>query len=246
LLSAVSLASCSLDERTLVPIDSNCTGSDCGGSSGGNSGARGGSSGASPGRGGSGGASAGEGGQIDVGPTVDCVDLDQNTIPDCSETVVANAGFDRDTKGWSPEANGAISWDSLDARGSTLSGTLLVENRSTGMAQDGGLVYSGATQCVPIEPNHAYDLYAQMYSRGPVITGYASVIGRVFASADCSGSPLRVETSPIQGTINLWITLQATIPAMTGAQSLMVELSVGRLSSKPGPVSLTFDNVLLR
>jgi hypothetical protein len=187
-----------------------------------------------------------EGGDSNVGPSLDCVDLDQNTVPDCSETVAKNSGFDRDVKGWSPEANGAIEWNALDARGSTGSGTMRVENRATIVADNGGLVFSGATQCVSIEATRAYDLFVQMYSRGPTITAYASIVGRVFGSEDCSGAPLRVETSPIQGTIDLWLTLQATVPAVTGAKSLLVELSVGKLSETPGPVSLVFDNVLVR
>ena len=184
--------------------------------------------------------------QEQVGPTMDCPDLDQNTVLDCTETVVTNPGFDADIKGWSPEASGAISWESLDARGSNNSGSLRVENRGTASGPDTGLIYTGATQCVKVQPDHAYVIFAQMYARGPLVNAYGSVIGRVFASTDCSGTPLHVETSAIQGTVSSWLTLQATVPAVASAGSMLVELSVGKPTSVTGSAVINFDNVLVR
>lgn len=192
------------------------------------------------------GGDAGQPDQMQVGPTMDCPDLDQNTVLDCSETLVTNPGFDADIKGWSPEASGAISWESLDSRGSNTSGSIRVENRGTASGPDNGLIYTGANQCVKIVPDHAYVIYAQMYARGSTVDSYGSVVGRVFSSADCSGTPLHVETSAIQGTVNLWLTLQATVPAVTSAGSLLVELSVGKPTTVTGNTVLNFDNVLVR
>jgi len=195
----------------------------------------------------SGAVAAGNAGQVEVGPTMSCPDLDQNTVLDCTETLVTNPGFDADVKGWSPEASGAISWDSLDARGSNSSGSIRVENRGTASGPDTGLIYTGATQCVKVQPDHAYVIFAQMYSRGPGPTPiYGSVVGRVFASTDCSGTPLHIETSAIQGTFDSWLTLQATVPAVTSAGSMLVELSVGKPTSVTGSAALNFDNVLVR
>jgi hypothetical protein len=178
---------------------------------------------------------------------MDCPDLDQNTVLDCTETLVTNPGFDADVKGWSPEASGAISWESLDARGSDASGSIRVENRGTASGPDTGLIYTGATQCVKVQPDHAYVIFAQMYSRGPgPMPTYGSVVGRVFASTDCSGTPLHIETSAIQGTFDSWLTLQATVPAVTSAGSMLVELSVGKTTSVTGSAVINFDNVLVR
>src|SRR5450631_3671925 len=127
---------------------------------------------------GAGAVAAGNAGQVEVGPTNDCPDLDQNTVLDCTETLVTNPSFDADIKGWSPEASGAISWESLDARGSDASGSIRVENRGTASGPDTGLIYTGATQCVKVQPDHAYVIFAQMYARGPVVNAYGSVIGR--------------------------------------------------------------------
>ncbi len=261
---AIALFGCALDERPLNAVDSLCTASgDC--SSQGGGGLSGAAGRSAAGRGGVGGiagaaaqggahaggsdtthaGSAGDGaGGILVGPNVTCPDLNQNAVADCLESLAQNPSFDKDVKGWAPEANGAIYWDALDGQGSNKSGTMRVENRAP--TPSDGIVYSGATECVPIEANHAYDIYVQMYSRGPIITGYGSVLGRIFASPDCSGSALLVKTSELQATVDQWLTLLATVPATTGAQSLLVELSVGKLSTSSGNVNLVFDNVLVR
>ena len=185
-------------------------------------------------------------GQVQVGPTMDCPDLDRNTVLDCTETLVTNAGFALDVKGWSPEANGAISWESLDALGGNTSGSIRIEDRGTATGPDSGLIYTGVTQCVKIKSNQAYVIFAQMYARGSMVNAYGSVVGRSFASADCSGTPLQVQTSAIEGTVNLWITLQTTVPALMSAGSLLVELSVGKPMTVTGNAALNFDNVLVR
>jgi hypothetical protein len=271
-----AVVACALDNRLLSSTDSPCQdasqcadpgGGDIGGddtgastagastagrsaaggraSSGGSS-ARGGANAMTAGANASSGAT-GEAGQEQVGPMSNCPDLDQNTVLDCTETLVTNPGFDVDIKGWSPEANAAISWEALDQRGSNTSGSIRVENRGTASGPDNGLIYAGATQCVKAQPDHAYIIFAQMYSRGPgPMPIYGSVVGRVFASTDCSGTPLDIETSPIQGTFDSWLTLQATVPAVTSAGSLLVELSVGKSASVTGSAVLNFDNVLVR
>jgi hypothetical protein len=187
-----------------------------------------------------------EAGEEQVGPMTNCPDLDQNTVLDCTETLVTNPGFDVDIKGWSPEASGAVSWEALDQRGSNTSGSIRVENRGTASGSDNGLIYTGATQCVKVEPGRAYVIFAQMYARGPTVDAYGSVVGRVFASTDCSGTPLHIETSAIEGTVDKWLTLQATVPAVTSAGSMLVELSVGKKTTVTGNAVLNFDNVLVR
>jgi hypothetical protein len=256
-----AVIACALDNRALNGVDSPCVetnqcmdGAGAGGraNSAGSAGRAGSGAlgGASSGAGGTnataGGPAAGDAGQQQVGPANKCPDLDKNTVLDCTETLVSNPGFDADIKGWTAEASSAVSFESLDAWGSNTSGSVRVENRGAATGPDTGLVYSGLNQCVKIHSDHAYVIFAQMYARGSTVNAYASVVGRVFASTDCTGTPLHVETSPIQGTVNVWLTLQATVPAVTSAGSLMVELSVGKPTSVSGPSVLNFDNVLVR
>ena len=177
---------------------------------------------------------------------MNCPDLDKNTVPDCTETLAANPGFDGNIKGWSPETSGDITYETLDAWGSNTSGSIRVENRGTASGPDTGLIYTGANQCVKVQEDRAYVIFAQMYARGPNITAYGSVVGRVFSSKDCSGTPVHVETSTIEGTVNSWISLRASVPAVTSAGSMLVELSVGKPTSVTGVAVLNFDNVLVR
>jgi hypothetical protein len=258
-----AVIACTLDNRVLNGTDSPClemnecvevAGSSAAGkaaagsSSNAGGSARGGASSTTGGSGSVAGLASdgGEAGEVQVGPTPDCPDLDQNTVLDCTETLVDNAGFASNIKGWAPEASGAITWESLDAWGSNTSGSIRIENRGTANGPDNGLIYTGATQCVKVQEDHTYVIFAQMYARGPTVTSYGSVVGRVFASKDCSGTPLHVETSAIEGTVNLWITLRATVPAVTSAGSMLVELSVGKPTSVTGAAALNFDNVLVR
>lgn len=253
-------ASCSVDDRTLSPACGGDTSLDdaCGqGGTVSQGGARatGGKSASATGgiddsRGGEGGTgAASSAGDSSIGGNTTCPDLDQNTVPDCTETLAENPTFDRDAKGWQAEANTAVSWDAYDAQTTETSGSLVVENRATSGAPGMGMAYAGAKQCVPITPKSTYVVYAQMYSGSSTVSGYGSVIGRLFESTDCTGSPVSdsVKVSPTIGTINLWMTLQTDeLAAPAGANSLLVELQVGKLANNTERVSLRFDNVLVR
>jgi len=257
------MIACALDNRVLNGTDSPCLETNqCTETAGSNAaGKAAGGSASSAGRGSQGGAhthtagasssvagssEGGAAGDQDVGPPMNCPDLDKNTVPDCMETIATNPGFDGNIKGWSAETSGVVNYETLDAWGNSSSGSVRVENRGMASGPDTGLVYTGASQCVKAQEGRAYVILAQMYARGPTITAYGSVVGRVFASKDCSGTPLQVETSTIEGTVNSWITLRANVPAVTSAGSLLVELSVGKPTSVTGSAALNFDNVLVR
>jgi hypothetical protein len=72
------------------------------------------------------------------------------------------------------------------------------------------------------------------------------VVGRTFESRDCSGTPRSIQSSSIQATVDLWITVHASMEADDKVRSLLVELSVGKPSSVEDDASLVFDNVLVR
>jgi hypothetical protein len=260
-VSTFGFGACSVDDRTLAALcaeaGSGSSGScGLGGSLSGQGGARatGGKSAASSGGarepgGGDGGTGASSAGDSTIGENTTCPDLDQNTVPDCTETLAANPTFDRNSNGWQAEANTAVSWDAYDAQATEGSGSLVVENRATSGAPGMGMAYGGAKQCVPITAKSTYVVYAQMYSGTSTVSGYGSLIGRLFESADCSGSPIAdsVKVSPTIGTVNLWMTLQTdALAAPAGAKSLLVELQVGKLANNTDRVSLRFDNVLVR
>lgn len=251
---AFVLYACTLDQRTLKPplscegdgcIDFDVAGEGGGGGTGG---------GAARGAGGHGGEieftagysseDGGEAGSL-TGPDASCPDLDQNTILDCDETLAKNPTFDRDVNGWTPEADGAIAWNEFDWKASLDSGSITVKNRAKG-ASSGDAPHTAAKQCIRIADNRTYDVYAQMYLRGPTQTAYGAVSGRVFAADDCTGAALDIQSSLNLNTVDQWLTLKTTLPAAAGVHSLLVELMVTKAPSTPGEVSVQFDNVLVR
>lgn len=262
-LSAVS--ACSVDDRVLsvqalgCAEDASCAGSSVGtggviSGSGGRSAATGGRSQAQGGalvnRGGEGGVAgaAGAGGDGSV-VGIACPDLDQNTVPDCDETVVENATFNLDVEGWRVEPNAVGSWSFINAQAGEKSGSILVESNVPANSSSGdAFVYTGVTQCLPLNGLAGeHQIFAQMFSEGEAVTAYGSVVGRLFTTADCSGSPVSVTPSPNQGNTSNWFPMQtALFTADAKAKSLMVELRVGKLATRTGSVSLRFDNVLVR
>jgi len=190
---------------------------------------------------------AGAGGAGVVG--IACPDLDENTVPDCDETPVDNATFNTDVVGWRIENYASATWSFVNAQAGEKSGSILIESNAPMNATSGdAFVYTGVTQCLVLDgPPRAHQIFAQMYSDGNVVAGYGSVVGRQFTSEDCSGTPSSVTASLNQGNTSNWFTMQTpTFMADPGAKSLMVELRIGKLATRAGPVSLRFDNVMVR
>lgn len=260
-LSVVS--ACSLDDRVLSVQALGCADTaSCGGSdvstggraSGGRAAATGGrvssQGGAQTSRGGDSAVagSAGVGGDGNV-VTIACPDLDDNTVPDCDETLATNATFNIDIEGWRPETNATAIWSFINAQAGEKSGSIQVEsNVPANTASGDAFVYTGVVQCLPLDGAAGeHQIFAQMFSEGEAVTAYGSVVGRVFASADCTGSPVSVTPSPNQGNTGNWFPMQTALFAVdTGAKSLLVELRVGKLAMRTGSVSLRFDNVMVR
>jgi hypothetical protein len=192
--------------------------------------------------------SAGAGGEGNV-ITIACPDLDDNTVPDCDETLASNATFNLDIEGWRPETNATAIWSFINAQAGEKSGSIQVEsNAPANTASGDAFVYTGVVQCLSLDGSAAeHQIFAQMFSEGEAVTAYGSVVGRVFASADCTGSPVSVTPSPNQGNTGNWFPMQTAVFMVdANARSLLVELRVGKLAMRTGSVSLRFDNVMVR
>ncbi|HWA75235.1 MAG TPA: hypothetical protein VG937_23020 [Polyangiaceae bacterium] len=259
---SIVVAACSVDDRVLSVQALGCgdTGT-CGGSdtstggraSGGKANATGGRAssqgGAQTNRGGDT-AVAGSGGAGGDGSVISiaCPDLDDNTVPDCDETLATNATFNLDIEGWRTETNATAIWSFINAQAGEKSGSIQVESNAPANAASGdAFVYTGVTQCLSLAGAGDHQIFAQMFSEGEAVTAYGSVVGRVFGSADCTGSPTSVIPSPNQGNTGNWFPMQtAVFKADANAKSLLVELRVGKLATRTGSVSLRFDNVMVR
>jgi len=103
-----------------------------GGSSGGGGVGGGGESGStSTGGGGAGAGASGAGtGGGPIRPP--CGDLNQDSIDDCVQTILTNAGFDHDLEGWSAERQTTISWEPRDSAEDPDSGAVAVTFTASG------------------------------------------------------------------------------------------------------------------
>lgn len=261
LLVASSMA-CSVDDRVLEPSD--CADTSCG--TGGAT-AQGGSAASTGGKSATGGRTGGRGGTANsggaeteggAGPTdggggssivdIACPDLDQNTVPDCSESLAVNATFNKDIDGWRSQVYAIASWDFVNAQAGEKSGSIFLKNAAPANPASGdAFVYTGANQCLAVDGEGEHQIFAQVFSDGEVVTGYGSVVARLFATGDCTGTPRSVVTSPNQGNTGNWFTVQTSLfPTESDVQSVMVELRVGKLSTRTDAVSMRFDNVMVR
>jgi hypothetical protein len=260
-LFVVSSTACSVDDRVLEPSD--CGAPSCGS---GGAAAHGGSPTSTGGKSASGGRPEGKGGAANSGgaeteggaPTdggdgstsvdIACPDLDENTVPDCEETLVRNGTFDADIDGWRSQTYATASWDFVNAQAGEKSGSIFLENAAPANTASGsGFIYTGVNQCLAIEGEGQHQIFAQVFNDGEMVAGYGSVVARLFTSGDCTGTPVSVVASPNLGNTGNWFTVQTSLfPTDASVQSVMVELRAGKLSTRTGAVSLRFDNVMVR
>jgi hypothetical protein len=174
-----------------------------------------------------------------------CPDLDGNCTPDCRETLAQNPGFRVDATNWGAETNGTVGWDTNDAAGLRTSGSLAVAN--TRMSETAAAILTGARQCITgITAGARYELLANVFIAAGQSAGSAGVFGEFYASADCTGAPLKSELRlHLAGKSDAWLTVGSdSAAAPDAAKSLLVRLLVSK-SSKLPPLRVLFDNVLV-
>jgi hypothetical protein len=173
-----------------------------------------------------------------------CPDLNGNGVPDCTETLVMNPGFDADTTSWSAEPGVVLSWDGAgDLAQKAGSGALAVQSKSVVKAD--GWVMQGAFQCVPVEAGAMYDFAAQL-SVGDNPGGGAGLLSLwFFGSSDCSGSlsGLALSDQVTATSMCEYVTMTRSAPA--GAGSAAVRLVAVKPNAQ-APLTVKFDNVLFK
>ena len=257
--SAPDLA-CSLDSRQLELA------SDEGGGSGSPSGLAGSLGVASAGHGSAGRAgataAAGRGGADDNGgsaggvdespPIVDgCVDLDQNGVGDCEETLVKNADFEADVSDWTAEQDTLIELDTHDAWGvGGTPGSALVSSIGVLDPNSENAVLRAASQCVAVGGMQLVTVYANAFveSGQSDPTGRAQVVVFFFDGDNCTGAFTNSFTTPQPlntDGIDTWLTLKAGSVTGLSTQSILVKLGLSRAYSAES-FRARFDNVLVR
>ena len=193
-----------------------------------------------------------DGGAIDglpEAPAARCPDLDGNGKLDCDETVLVNASFDEDLRGWTAEPNVGQSFVARDARNRPGSGALAVTNATSAEA-DGGTM-GGSRQCLDARGGARYRTEAQVLVEGgqpgndPLRAAAINV--QFWSAPGCLGELVHAFTTPLapESPADVWRKVGGTASAPTSARSMAVRL-VAAKSYRGPPFRVLMDNVLLR
>lgn len=245
-------AGCDFDDRTLhpAPVGSageggeggssvdpsgiSATSSSAGGSSTGESAA------SSETTTGSGGGTTGTGTGHAPAPStnVDCPDLDRNSVNDCEETLVHNAGFEASAENWEGQAPVEFAWQAA--------GSPVEESGSVGVVLGSASdkrTMGGVSQCLEVDAGSRYLVYAQTLIRDEHSAAALSVL--FHDTSDCSGAHIDDASSPMLSTSDRWGVLHMIEPTPAGTQSMTVRLAAVKEAAVES-VEVRFDNILVR
>lgn len=148
-----------------------------------------------------------------------------SALPARSAELLTNPGFDGGAAGWDLFAEAGRyegRWQAVDAGGDVGSGSILLEHH-------GDLVdvsYSGALQCVPVDPGATYDVAATLrLPPGQPVTGSVRVVVYWSSGSDCTGF-LSGVTALLHDAPGGWVPLAASVVAPAGAHSARVRLNI--------------------
>lgn len=250
--TSVLFASCAVDDRSLLSERVSAGGGSAGrststagdgGETTAQAGVASGGSGEAPGSAGSAGAAAG--GDTGVDPA-ECPDLDQNSVPDCTETLLENTTFDKGASSWLPEDNVTQTWAEDDADERPGSGSLAIVNYN--FADIPNFSIGGSKQCVPIADGGWYLFQANvLIATGQGSKGSGGFTVQFFESGDCSGKlmPNFGGTSQLVDEQGAWLPLRFQTESPSNAGSMSVEVVVVK-GFKESALTVLFDNVLVK
>jgi hypothetical protein len=171
-----------------------------------------------------------------------CVDLDNDGVSDCRESLLENSAFKTDVGHWIAEPGVTIEWDAQDLLGARDSGSAFVTSSGSLDAPGDGI--AAVTQCVPVSAGQVMEVAASaLIDEGPT-RGRAVMILWFFSSAACGVAPEEVYKTPEEFEQGKQLTLRGA-KAVDRTGSMLVRLGV----IKPFTVdsfSVRFDNVLIR
>ena len=184
-----------------------------------------------------------------------CPDLDGDGLGDCQQTLVANAGFDHATTGWSEERGATLAWISMDAQGKSASGALSVVNVDNAAADGNtlyaasGTVVAGASQCLPVPASATYEVAVQAFVPPWQGVGAASLVVDSYFSPDCAAGSLWPK--PFLGAevtaAGAWQPIVGAAVIGGGIQSIAVRLVAEKpVTQPPTSFQVLFDDVLVR
>jgi hypothetical protein len=250
-----TLASCSVDDRTLQaspgagsPGSGGTENDDSAGApQAGKGGFPGENAGGSPAT-----AEAGAGGQAEppvppIATVGDCADLDEDGVADCQETLLTNPSFKTDVTHWNADAGASLTWDPRDALGASGSGTALLSAASSAFDAGGSSLVT-AGQCVPVSGGQIVIAYANtLVDNGQDSSGKAALDVDFYDTSNCTGMTTSSFSTPqpLDASTGNWLTLKAALLTSTATHSARVMLAIEKPFAAQS-FHARFDNVLLK
>lgn len=173
-----------------------------------------------------------------------CPDLNNNNLPDNTETLASNSTFDSDSDGWDAEPGVGLGWNVTDACGRCESGSISVTNEFAGTS--GPYSVDGARQCISINANPGPN-YIIMGEANPSAKSLGGVGLAFYASADCSGDAITSGNSSWAIPESAWQKVTTHLAAPDSAQSVALRLVVAAPKALPAGTyaNVLFDNILV-
>lgn len=172
-----------------------------------------------------------------------CAHVDMTGLPDCSQTLVANADFNRNVSGWVPDLGSKATWNSHDSQNATGSGSLLVENDN--MEDLDGMTVEGVGQCIPVTPGTTYDFAASIIVPKGQDYGSGQISAWFYDMPSCAGFVDQAYAVAGADSTAQWTVVTGSLIAPPTAASVMVRLVAQKPFREP-KFQAEFDAVRVR
>jgi len=175
-----------------------------------------------------------------------CLDLDEDGVADCDETLIQNATFKTDVDAWHADGEAQLKWDERNAAADLPSGSALID--ATGAAAPGadGTAPQSASQCSKVNGKRLVTVYANAFVDAGQ-TAQARVDVQFFDNDTCAGGYAASFSTPqpLDAESGKWLALKAGSVSSESTKSVLVRLVVSRPLDEAS-VQASFDNVLLK
>jgi hypothetical protein len=175
-----------------------------------------------------------------------CIDLDEDGIADCRETLLLNATFDTDVEAWHSEGSAELVWDERNAADDLPSGCAMLEASGSAAPGAEASATQSASQCSKVTGKRLVIVYANTFVDAD-LAGQARLEVQFFESDSCTGaySSNFVTPQPLDAERGKWLALKAGSVSGVKTQSVLARLVVSR-PLDAASVRARFDNVLLK
>jgi len=169
-----------------------------------------------------------------------CPDDNRDGKPDCKESLVVNWHLEHDASRFTADPGATIAWRADDASGQKGSGSLAVTN--TSHDDSTGWAFTGAGQCVPVQPGTSYTVQIEAFIPEDQKVGGANIGLQFFTDPSCAGSPSSKYDAPPTDKVGSWTSVGGSAVAPPHARSALVHLVVLKPLADP-PFTAWFDDV---